>query len=585
MPRQSKKEDAQFNGKLTNIKQFKAALEEIQEKYQISPEKTVDILLSSIDKAYRDTNFSTKSLKIKNNQGEIISQSNSQAIHSQTIIDEKTGEIIFYLCKDVVNDDDITDDLYQISPEEASLQDPSHEYVVGDVFKEKYTLENQQFSFFTRAMQNFSIKLKEAGKQLLIEKYTNKVGKIVNAVVESTDFKTGNTYLLINQVPAILLARNTIAGEHFMPGQTIKVLLKSIGDSKQGEKGTSLVVTRTDELFLQRLFEEEIPDLADGSVKIEKIAREAGVRAKVAVSSKDPNIDPSGACIGSDGSRIKDINSEICNEKIDVIKYYENKYLYIAEALKPALVIGVVLKDNEPVEPGKAPKAIAIVKNDDSRVAIGKGGINVKLASKLTGYSIDVKELDVAMGDHIQYVDINDMKRKEALERLEQESLSIEDEEDEEDAKAAEEYVRNNSSDELNNQVNNLEKEEVETPTEVEQAPVEEVKPTEVEEVKVEPVKEVEHVEITTKAKVSISELEAQIEEEKKANKQQQSAPKFKKDSKKEDKKEDKKVISNAMPIYTEEELQQMDEEEEEDQNQEDEDYSEYDDDQYYDNN
>lgn len=582
MPRQSKKEDAQFNGKLTNIKQFKAALEDIQTKYQITPEKTVEILLSSIDKAYRDTNFSTKNLKIKNDQGELISQSNSQAIHSQTVIDQKTGEIIFYLCKDVIEDDDITDDLYQISPEDANKQDPSHDYVVGDIFKEKHTLENQQFSFFTRAMQNFSIKLKEAGKQLLIEKYTDKVGKIVNAVVESTDFKTGNTYLLINQVPAILLARNTISGEHFLPGQTIKVLLKSIGDSKTGEKGTSLVVTRTDELFLQRLFEEEIPDLADGSVKIEKIAREAGVRSKVAVSSEDPNIDPSGACIGSDGSRIKDINSEICNEKIDVIKYYENKYLYIAEALKPALVIGVVLKDNEPVEPGKAPKAIAIVKNDDSRVAIGKGGINVKLASKLTGYSIDVKELDVAMGDHIQYVDINEIKRKEALERLEQESLAIEDEEeDEEDTKAAEEYVRNNSSDELKQQVNQVENNVVETNKPVEEE-VEEPKEEKVEEKEVE--KEVEHIEITTKAKVSISELEAQIEEEKKANKQQ-STPKFKKDSKKEEKKEEKKVISNAMPIYTEEELQQMEEEEQEDQNQEDEDYSEYDDDQYYDNN
>jgi transcription termination/antitermination protein NusA len=575
MPRKTK-EDAQFEGKIGNIRAFKSALEEIQQAYQIEPEKTLDILLSSIDKAYRDAHFSTKEILIKNpTTGEISKlPSEAKAIHSETTIDKKTGEIAFYLCKDVTND--VIDDLYQIEPEDANELDPSHEYIEGDVFKTKYTLENEPFSFFTRAMQNFNIKLKETYKQQLIEKYTDKVGQIINATVESVDAKTGNTYLIINKVNAILFANNKIPGETFFPGQTIKVLLKGIGNNeKTGEKGTTLNVTRTDELFLQRLFEQEIPDIADGSVKVRKIAREAGIRAKVAVSSDDPNIDPSGACIGSDGSRIKDINSEIGSEKIDVIKYYDNKYLYIAEALRPALVIGVVLKDNEPVAVGKAPKAIAIVDNDNSKIAIGKSGINVRLASKLTGYSIDVKEIDAAMGEHIQYTNINDLKKNDALERLAQESLNIPDEEYEQgDEEEAEDYVRNNTTEDI-------------LPEEKFDSPKAEVKENKVEEVKVEESKPevVEHVEITTKAKVSLSELEAQIEEEKKANKQASSKSYKKKEEKKEDKKEVKKPVASAMPIYSEEEIKQMDEEDQEEEYQDEEDYDEYDDDSYYENN
>lgn len=569
------KDDAQFEGKVGNIRAFKTALEEIQQAYQIDSNKTLEILLSSIDKAYRDAHFSTKDIVVENKQtGEKTKlPSEAKAIHSETVIDKKTGEIAFYLCKDVTNN--VIDDLYQIEPEEANDLDPKHNYVEGDVYKVKYTLEKEPFSFFTRAMQNFNIKLKETYKQQLIEKYTDKVGQIINATVESIDAKNGNTYLIINKVNAVLLAKNKIGNETFYPGQTIKVLLKSIGNNeKTGEKGTTLNVTRTDELFLQRLFEQEIPDLADGSVKIKKIAREAGLRAKVAVASDDPNIDPSGACIGSDGSRIKDINSELCNEKIDVIKYYENKYLYIAEALRPALVIGVVLKDDEPVAVGKAPKAIAIVDNDNSRIAIGREGINVRLASKLTGYSIDVKEIDVAMGEHIQYTNINDLKKNEALERLAQESLDIPDEEYEiSDEQEAEDYVRNNTADEIEIPEENKVEEEVEETVQENKPVIEESKP-----------EVIEHVEITTKAKVSLSELEAQIEEEKKANKQTSSKSYKKKDDKKEEKKEVKKPVASAMPIYSEEEIKQMELEEEEEDYQE-EDFDEYDDDSYYEDN
>lgn len=605
MPRTKK--DANFNGTIGNLKDLKESLSTITKEYQLSEEDTIKILLESIDKAYRETNYEThnkytiKSKDENGNEISIVRPSDANAMHSETIIDKETGKIIFYECKDVINDDDIEDDLYQISPEEASEKDPSKKYVVGDIYKEAHTLENQDLAFFNRVKILFLNRVKETVKKALVDKYQDRVGQIVSAVVESVDTnKDGKVYVTINNIPAVLEPRQQIPGEIFTPGSVIKVLLKRIGENNSKDKenkGPSLIISRTDPLFLRRLFEQEIPDIADGSVKIENIAREPGVRAKVAVSSKDPNIDPSGACIGTDGSRIKDICMEISNEKIDIIRYNANKYLYIAEALKPATVIGVVLKDNEAVPEGKKPKAIAVVKNEESKVAIGKFGVNVRLASILTDYSIDVKEIDEAIRNQIAYSNIDEIKRKEALDRLDLEAQSIIDSQDlsndidldntnepnEEDDKAADEYIKNNTIEDetasnnkveqtnevaSNDNLTNLETTTEETNSE--ETPIE--------------ANQEEHVEITNKAKISISELEAQIEEEKKKKNSEPSYKKYKKEDKKKEEKEDsKKKIINAMPIYTEEELKQIDEEEQEEEYEDEEDFSEYDDDHYYD--
>lgn len=600
MPRKPKNEDEgkKFNGSIGNLANFASAIKDIHTQMNIPEEEITKIIVASIDKAFRDTKFSTKAVKIYDKNHNLVKlPSEASLVKSETVIDPETGKITFYQLKDVVSE--VEDDVYQIEPDEANEQDPSHEYQVGDVFKIAYPLSEEDssfnFTFFNKVKANIEIKIKDAVKEALFAKYDSRIGHLINATVESID--RDGAILSIAGVNATLTNRNMIPGENLIPGQQIKVLLSGIGspDKKYGDKGTTLLVTRTNDLFLQRLFEEEIPDIADGTIKIEKIAREAGNRSKVAVSSTVNNVDPTGACIGTDGSRIKNIISEINGEKIDVVKYSSNKYLYIAEALKPASVVGVLLKDDEPVPENKAPKAVAVVKNEESRVAIGRGGINVRLASKITGYSIDVKELDAALSEHISFKSIDDIKKQEAIKRLAEESESIEDvdtnklneEGEEEDEIAAEQYVKNFTPElQTKPEEDNL-KEEVKEDIKEDEVNKEVVPETNKEPVQKEVEEEKpEYVEITSKAKISLSELEAQMEEEKKKKNVEPSYKRYKKDDKKKEEVKDNKApsISNAMPIYTQEELDEIEQEEQQNQEeQDDNDYSEYDDDHYYD--
>lgn len=591
--RATEDEDNSFTGKF-DVKKFENAVTEIEEAHQIPKEQIYDILKKAIDKAGRDTLYPNPKMDMDS----------AKSMHSDTEIDEVTGEISFYECKDVVANDAVEDDLYQIEEDEAQEIDPNLK--VGDVYKNKIDFTTIDYSFYTRAIQNFMQSLKAATKQALIDRYSDRIGQIVTGIVEKVDGRY--TTISMNKIQATLTSQNAIPGEQFTPGETVKVLLKGIGTTEEGgDKATSLILSRTDDNFLRRLFEQEIPDIADGSVTINGIVREPGLRAKVAVSSSSPDVDPTGACIGSDGSRIKDICTQLGNEKIDVIKYQDNPYLYIAEALKPATVVGVLIKD-EPVEPGKAPKAVAIVKNSESKIAIGKKGVNVRLASRLTGFSIDIKEQDVAMSDHISYTNIDDIKRKLALERLDQEEVTQPLDED----MTPEEMEEAPSQEETEAPVAQEEvKQDTVKPVEGETAPAETVAAPAAEETKpvAEPVKEVAkpveekkdtfdttHVEITTKAKISLDKLEEQIEAEKKNSKNPTQPhyfhkPYIKKDDdfKKKDETVKKPAVANAMPIYTEEELKAMNEEEKEQESNtqtgtDSEDYEEYDDDQYYEN-
>ncbi len=582
MPKKKiEEEDSTFTGKF-DVKKFDAAIDEIEEAHQISKEEIYDILKKAIDKAGRDTLYPNAKL------------SNAKDMHSETIIDDKTGEISFYECKDVV--DEVEDDLYQIETDEAQEIDPSLK--AGDVYKNKIDFSTIDYSFFTRAIQNFMQSLKAATKQALIDKYSDRIGQIITGVVEKVD--RGATTITINKIQATLSPQNSIIGEQFAPGDSIKVLLKGIGGAEEGgDKATSLILSRVDDDFLRRLFEQEIPDIADGSVVINGIVREPGTRAKVAVSSPSPDVDPTGACIGSDGSRIKDICAQLSNEKIDVIKYQENPYLYIAEALKPATVVGVLIKDDEPVEEGKAPKAIAIVKNSESKIAIGKKGVNVRLASRLTGYSIDIREQDAAMAEHISYLNIDDIRRKIALERLDKEQVE-EPETNIDEADAQDEEVVNESEMDAESKTEAAAPSKEAAPatqTEAPKADVKEEKPAEIKQEtpteKKEEAFDNTHVEITTKAKVSLEKLEEQIEAEKKnKNAPVHSFHKFYKpnnnvndDKKKDDSK--KPNVANAMPIYTEEELKEMENEEAQNKDtnssSDNDEYADYDDDSYYD--
>ncbi len=380
-----------------------------------------------------------------------------------------------------------------------------------------------------------------------------------------------------------------IGDEKYNQGDYMKLY---VADVASGSKGAHIVVSRANEGFLRCLFNEEIHEIYDGTITIKGIAREAGERSKVAVYTEDPNIDPAGACIGPNGSRIQKIVGQLGNgqvkEKIDIIGYSEIPGLFIMEALKPARVVGVKVDE-------ETKSALAIVKDDSFSLAIGKKGVNVRLAVRLTKYNIDIKTETTAYEEGIEFVTFEDLQAMdaEAKSKAAYEKLAAQYQAQKEDTPSVlpglpEGYVapqarvykeEDNANEELQEALEQAsEKEEVKVSVE----PVkEEVK---VEEPKAE--ESVKEVKKEVKTTTSLEDLEKSLSEE--SNKQ--SAKKERRSSKKkkdESEEENKGAIDTSsaarMSIYTDEELRQMEEEDKEQESDYDDDvdYDEYDD--YYD--
>ena len=226
--------------------------------------------------------------------------------------------------------------------------------------------------------------INDAVKAQLMEQYQNKLHEIVNARVQKVEPRTGNITVSIDKNEAMLFASEQIPGEMLHEGDSVKVY---VSDVINGDRRCSLKVTRTHKELVKRLFEMEVPEIFEGTVEVKSISREAGSRTKIAVYSKDPNIDPVGACIGQRNSRVASIVRELNGEKIDIIKYSENPAEFIAAALAPSSVIRVdILSEEER-------SCRAIVPDDQLSLAIGNKGQNAKLAARLTGYKIDIRPL------------------------------------------------------------------------------------------------------------------------------------------------------------------------------------------------
>lgn len=355
-------------------------------------------------------------------------------------------------------------------------------------------------------------------------------------------------------------------------GQTIKVYLAEVNADT---KGPVIKVSRSDPGFLKRLFEEEIPEIFDGTVVIKGVARKAGERAKVSVSSNDSNVDPIGACIGQAGTKIQKICQQLGKEKIDIVQYHEYPGAFIAEALKPAEVLGVKLDEENH-------SAIAVVKNDDLRVAIGKRGINAVLAVELTKWKIDIKELDDALAEGIDYETVDVMKAKDtSLVLAKKRDELIKARAAQQEAIASETSVEETPVEEVTEEVAPV-NETVEPVEEAVETPVEEVK----EEAPVEEVK-VEYNPVKLNKDFSLSDLEKELESEKKKP-QQTNRKKFVKKDKEEEKEETPVVKTepkNYMPIYTEEEEEEFEDDDDEVSKYDDDRFDEYDSDEYYEDN
>lgn len=275
--------------------------------------------------------------------------------------------------------EEVRDPKSEISLEEA--QSISKRYVLGKTVENEIKTKNFGRISAQNAKQVIVQGIREAEKNNIIKEYDKKREEVITAMVVKRDESTGDVVVDTGTSNALLPADEQIPGEDLRVGDRIKVFITEVG--KAEDKGPIVSISRIHPLMVRRIFESEIPEIAEGIVLVKNVAREAGSRTKISVLSKDANVDPVGACIGNRGKRINEIVDELNGEKIDVVEYSENVEMYVAAALSPASVKSVEYDGDRGVR--------VTVAGDQLSLAIGKEGQNVRLAAKLTGYKIDIK--------------------------------------------------------------------------------------------------------------------------------------------------------------------------------------------------
>ena len=293
------------------------------------------------------------------------------------IVNTDNGDLEIWRTRTVMEDGFSEDDDLEIELAEAKKYDADLE--VGDEYIEQITLESFGRRAILAARQTLVSKILELEKDEIFKKYKDRVGEIVTGEVYQVWKK--ETLVLDDEGNELLLPKSEqIPADYFKKGDNVKAVVSKVDMLNSNPK---IIISRTAPEFLQRLFEQEVPEIFDGLITIKKIVREPGERAKVAVESYDDRIDPVGACVGMKGSRIHGIVRELKNENIDVINFTNNLQLYIQRALSPAKITSIKLDDDKKT-------AAVYLKPDQVSLAIGRGGHNIKLAGKLTGYEIDV---------------------------------------------------------------------------------------------------------------------------------------------------------------------------------------------------
>lgn len=309
------------------------------------------------------------------------------------IVNPTKGDFEIYRNRTVVADDELTNPNMQISLTEARSIDPSYE--VGEEVTDQVNFAKFGRRAILNLRQTLTSKVLELEKDSLYNKYIDKVGSIISAEVYQIWKKE---ILMIDEDGNELLLPKTeqIPSDFYRKGETVRAVVARVDNQNNNPK---IILSRTSPVFLQRLFEQEVPEINDGLITIRKIARIPGERAKIAVESYDDRIDPVGACVGVKGSRIHGIVRELRNENIDVVNYTSNIKLFIQRALSPAKITSITMHEDEK-------RADVYLKPEEVSLAIGKGGMNIKLASMLTEYTIDVyRDLEDISDDDDIYLD------------------------------------------------------------------------------------------------------------------------------------------------------------------------------------
>ncbi len=382
---------------MLDIKTFKSALEQLEEERKIPKEKILEAIEQAMAAAYK---------KDYGKKGQII----------RAKFDMETGKTDFFQVKIVVDESiaiiDGEEKPHPIPPplakgragkgsktEEQEKEvdervhfNVEHHILLEDAKKIKKGVElNDEIIFPLESKEDYGRiaaqtakqviiqKIREAERVSIIDEYGTKEGEIISGIVQKVE--RGNVYVDFNRATGILPAEEQIPGEYWQRGQRVRAYLYSVEDT---QRGINLRLSRTHPKFIEKLFALEAPEIENGVVEIKSVAREAGARSKIAVFSNDEHIDPVGSCVGQKGTRVNTVTTELSGEKIDIIPWSENPAQFISNSLSPAKVISIETDEKEH-------KATIEVANDQLSLAIGKGGQNVRLAAKLTGWKIDIK--------------------------------------------------------------------------------------------------------------------------------------------------------------------------------------------------
>lgn len=301
----------------------------------------------------------------------------NQATNVVVEFDERRGD--FKLMTEKVVVEEVHDDRLEISLKDALAINKAYE--LGDKIRFEVAPKNFGRIAAQTAKQVIMQHLREAERNHIINEYSQYEDELITGTVERRDNRF--VYVKIGNVEAVMPRNDQMPNETYNPQDQIRVLVTHVGSDT---KGAQITVSRTAPDMVKRLFEQEVPEIYDGTVEIVSIAREAGDRTKIAVKSNDPNIDPVGTCVGQRGARVQNVVNELGGENIDVVKYEEDPSDFIANALNPAEVIAVQFGDEEDEK-----SALVIVPDYQLSLAIGKKGQNVRLAARLTGYKIDIR--------------------------------------------------------------------------------------------------------------------------------------------------------------------------------------------------
>ena len=293
------------------------------------------------------------------------------------IVNPDKGDFEIHRNRVVVADDEVVDENKEIALSEAQKIEPDYE--VGEEVSEEVNFQKFGRRAILNLRQTLASKILELEHDSLYQKYKDKVGQVVSG--EVYQIWKREVLLMDDESNELHLPKSEqIPSDNYHKGETIRAIVKEVQNENNNPR---IILSRTSPVFLERLLEAEVPEINDGLITIKKVARMPGDRAKVAVDSYDERIDPVGACVGVKGSRVHGIVRELCNENIDVINYSSNVQLYIQRALSPAKISSIVLdQENRKAEVYLQPEEVSL--------AIGRGGMNIKLASMLTEYTIDV---------------------------------------------------------------------------------------------------------------------------------------------------------------------------------------------------